>query len=209
MESQCERGVIVSELQKKPEVVVFAGPNGSGKTTFTELLKPPMDYINADEIKKNLKCSDLEAAQLAERQREEHIEHMEEFCFETVMSTERNLNLLEKARKRGYFIRCYYVLTADPIINVLRVRSRVESGGHDVPEEKIIVRYDRALALVSQVVRICDVCHIYDNSGNTPFRIFKKRKEAVYYDENDDWYFEDIQALTDVVDMEKKNLNKA
>lgn len=51
-------------LQKKPEVVVFAGPNGSGKSTFTELLKPPMDYINADEIKKNLKCSDLEAAQI-------------------------------------------------------------------------------------------------------------------------------------------------
>lgn len=72
-------------LQKKPEVVVFAGPNGSGKSTFTELLKPPMDYINADEIKKNLKCSDLEAAQLAEKQREEHIEQMNEFCFETVL----------------------------------------------------------------------------------------------------------------------------
>ena len=50
-------------LKKKPEVVVFAGPNGSGKSTFTELLKPPIDYINADEIKKSLKCSDLEAAQ--------------------------------------------------------------------------------------------------------------------------------------------------
>lgn len=72
-------------LRKKPEVVVFAGPNGSGKSTFTELLKPPMDYINADEIKKNLKCSDLEAAQLAEKQREEHIEQMNEFCFETVL----------------------------------------------------------------------------------------------------------------------------
>lgn len=43
-----------------------------------------MDYINADEIKKNLKCSDLEAAQLAEKQREEHIEQMNEFCFETL-----------------------------------------------------------------------------------------------------------------------------
>ena len=52
-----------------------------------------MDYINADEIKKNLKCSDLEAAQLAEKQREEHIEQMNEFCFETVLSTERNLIL--------------------------------------------------------------------------------------------------------------------
>ncbi len=147
-------------LQKKPEVVVFAGPNGSGKSTFTELLKPPMDYINADEIKKNLKCSDLEAAQLAEKQREEHIEQMNEFCFETVLSTERNLRLLERAKEKGYFIRCYYILTADPAINIWRVKSRVESGGHDVPEEKIISRYDRALGLVKDVVRVCDVCHM-------------------------------------------------
>ena len=125
-------------LQKKPEVVVFAGPNGSGKSTFTELLKPPMDYINADEIKKNLKCSDLEAAQLAEKQREEHIEQMNEFCFETVLSTERNLRLLERAKEKGYFIRCYFILTADPAINIWRVKSRVESGGHDVPKEKIM-----------------------------------------------------------------------
>ena len=79
-------------------MVVFAGPNGSGKSAFTQLLKSPIDYINADEIKKNLKCSDLEAAQLAERQREEHIEQMSEFCFETVLSTERNIKLLEKAK---------------------------------------------------------------------------------------------------------------
>ena len=147
-------------LLKKPEVVVFAGPNGSGKSTFTELLKPPMDYINTDEIKKNLKCSDLEAAQLAEKQREEHIEQMNEFCFETVLSTERNLRLLERAKEKGYFIRCYYILTADPAINIWRVKSRVESGGHDVPEEKIISRYDRALGLVKDVVRVCDVCHM-------------------------------------------------
>lgn len=91
MESGYGRGVIVNELQKKPEIVIFAGPNGSGKSTFTALLKPAMDYINADEIKKNLKCSDYEAAKLAERQREEHLKNMEDFCFETVLSTDRNL----------------------------------------------------------------------------------------------------------------------
>ncbi len=207
MAKRCERGVIVSVLEKKPEVVIFAGPNGSGKSTFTELLKPPMDYINADEIKKNLKCSDLEAAQLAEKQRERHIAQMSEFCFETVLSTERNLKLLEKAKEKGYFIRCYYILTADPAINIWRVKSRVESGGHDVPEEKIIIRYDRALALVKDLVKICDVCHIYDNSGSKPFRIFKKRKEQIYYDECSDWYFEDIQVLTNIECMEKKDLN--
>lgn len=112
---------------------------------------------------------------------------MDEFCFETVMSTERNIKLLEKAKQKGYFIHCYYILTADPMINVLRVKSRVESGGHDVPEAKIITRYD--------------------NSGSTPFRIFKKRKELVYYDECVDWYYEDIQALTDINHMVKNNLN--
>ncbi len=197
----------MSVQQKKPEVVVFAGPNGSGKSTITELLKPPMDYINADEIKKNIKCSDLEAAQLAEKQREKHIEQMNEFCFETVLSTERNLRLLKRAKEKGYFIRCYYVLTADPMINVWRVRSRVESGGHDVPEDKIIKRYDRALELIKDLVEICDVCHIYDNSGSKPFRIFKKRKEQVYFDECVDWYFEDIRILTAVNHMKKKNLN--
>ncbi len=197
----------MNEFQKKPEIVVFAGPNGSGKSTYTQLLKPPIDYINADEIKKYLKCSDLEAAQLAEKQREEHMEQMREFCFETVLSTERNLKLLERAKEKGYFIRCYYILTADPMINVWRVKARVESGGHDVPKEKIITRYDRALALVKNLIKVCDICHIYDNSADRPFRIFKKRKELMYFDECDDWYFGDICALTGVSDMQKKNLN--
>ena len=60
----------MNALQKKPEVVVFAGPNGSGKSTFTELLRPNVDYINADEIQKNLKCDNLTAAKIAEKQRE-------------------------------------------------------------------------------------------------------------------------------------------
>ena len=47
-----------------------------------------------------MKCSDLEAAQLAEKQREDCIERMDEFCFETVLSTDRNLKLLERAKKK-------------------------------------------------------------------------------------------------------------
>ena len=198
----------MNELQKKPEIVVFAGPNGSGKSTFTELLKPPIDYINADEIKKNLKCTDIEAAQIAEKQRNDHLTQMQEFCFETVMSTDRNLKLLQAAKEKGYFIRCYYVLTVDPLINISRVQSRVESGGHDVPKDKIISRYDRALELVKEVVHVSDVCHIYDNSEEKPFRIFKKRKEQCYFDECEDWYEEDIKALTNVSTIQRTDLNK-
>jgi len=192
--------------QKKPEIVVFAGPNGSGKSTFTEILRPAMDYINADEIKKALECSDLEAAQLAERQREEHLAEGKDFCFETVLSTPRNLHLLERAKMQGYFIRCYYVLTVDPHINVGRVRARVLSGGHDVPEEKIISRYTKALRLVKEVVAVSDVCHIYDNSWR-PFRIFKKRKTECWFNPMDGWSREDIIALTGVRDMRKADLH--
>lgn len=199
---------MVTEKNRKPEIVVFAGPNGSGKSTFTELLKPHMDYINADEIKKNLKCTDLEAAQIAEKQREEHLSNKEDFCFETVLSTDRNLNLLQRAKASGYFIRCYYILTADPMINVYRVKSRVLSGGHDVPQEKIISRYERALALVKYVVAVSDICHIYDNSLEIPFRIFKKRKAECFYEENEDWHLTNIRKLTDVIDAQVKNLNK-
>lgn len=88
-----------------------------------------------------------------------------------------------------------------------RVKSRVESGGHDVPEEKIISRYDKALALIKDLIEICDICHIYDNSGSRPFRIFKKRKAELFYDECEDWLFSDIRALTGVQHIEKKNLN--
>ncbi len=70
-----------------------------------------MDYINTDEIKKNLKCSDLQAAQLAEKQREEHIEKMNEFCFETVLSTGRNLPRLceqwERVMEQCHSAKCF------------------------------------------------------------------------------------------------------
>lgn len=172
---------------KKPEIVVFAGPNGSGKSTFTELLRPPFDYINADEIKKNLKCSDMEAALIAWKQKEEHIERGENFCFETVLSTDRNLNLLRLAKSKGYFIRCYYVLTDDPAVNVFRIKSRVLLGGHDVPVDKIIDRYYKCLNLMKEVIEVSDICHVYDNSFLKPFRLFKKGRTEQYYHENEAW----------------------
>lgn len=53
-------------------------------------------YINADDIKRSILCSDLEAAQKAEELREFMLEKGEDFTFETVLSTDKNLKLLKK-----------------------------------------------------------------------------------------------------------------
>jgi len=185
------------DTELKPEVIVFAGPNGSGKTTITKMAKTVGVYINADDIKKASLCSDMDAAIQAEKLREDAISKKDDFTFETVLSTDRNLKLLRKAKEKGYFVRCVYVLTADPEINVIRIRVRQASGGHGVPEDKIRLRYDRALALIPELVEVCDILHIYDNTDK-PFRIFKKRKDVFYKWENEYWDNEAIEKLTGI-----------
>lgn len=182
---------------KKPEIIVFAGPNGSGKSTITKMANIIEPYINADDIKKTNHCSDMDAAVIAEKMREELLARGESFTFETVLSTDRNLKLLKRAKENGYFIRCFYVLTSDVYINITRVQTRKASGGHDVPEDKIVSRYSKALELIPELLTVCDVCHIYDNSS-TPFRIFKKRKTQYFYWENIFWDRISIEKLTGI-----------
>ena len=164
--------------------------------------------INADDIQRVLGCDNLEAAKLAEARREAYLESRQSFCFETVLSTDRNLKLLQRAKEAGFFIRCYYVLTADPQINIIRVSDRVLAGGHDVPEDKIRSRYYRALGLIPELIPVCDVCHIYDNS-NSVYRIFKKRKEQYWYSPLEGfWLKEDIISLTGIKHIKRAPLNK-
>ncbi len=182
---------------RKPEIIVFAGPNGSGKSTITRLAKIIEPYINADNIKQANYCSDLEAAQIAEKMRESAFSQNASFTFETVLSTDRNLKLLKRAKEAGYFIRCIYVLTCDYGINISRVESRVALGGHTVPREKIISRYKKALNLIPELIKICDIVHIYDNSTE-PFRIFKKRKNEYFFWPNEHWSENSIKDLVKI-----------
>jgi predicted ABC-type ATPase len=162
---------------RRPVVLAFAGPNGSGKSTVTRTLLAFGTYINADDLKKEYGLTDIEAARQAEALRNDLLDSGADFSFETVLSTERNLLLLEKAKVLGYEVQCVYVLTCDENINVARVRARRAAGGHDVPEDKIRTRYHRALALLPRLIALCDKILIYDNS-DMPSLIF--RKENVY-----------------------------
>jgi predicted ABC-type ATPase len=178
----------------KPIVLVFAGPNGSGKSTITRLMPNHGVYVNADDLKKEYKLTDLEAAQKAEALRNKLVKKKADFTFETVLSTERNLHLLRKAKENGYEIQCVYVLTGNADINVARVKGRVREGGHGVPEGKIRSRYVKALKLIPQLIEVCDKMVIYDNSV-MPSLVFQKDDDGNEYYPTDIWSIERLKKL--------------
>ena len=131
----------MKEKELKPCLLVFAGPNGSGKSTIKSMFEIKGKYTNADDVVASTGMDNLEAAKLVDEMRYESIRNKEDFSFETVLSSDYKMNILRKAKEEGYFIKCVFVLTANPELNVYRVESRVSKGGHDVPADKIIDRY--------------------------------------------------------------------
>jgi predicted ABC-type ATPase len=172
--------------ESKPHLLVFAGPNGSGKSTITSNRKTVGLYINADDIKKQRGGGDMEAAREAEDLRELCLKEKRDFTFETVLSTERNIHLLERAKDAGYYIEGVYVLTSDVELNILRVTSRVQSGGHDVPEEKIRSRYYKSLSNIPALIQLCDECYVIDNTDEPVMIFYKSSLERLVW-ENRYW----------------------
>ena len=182
-----------------PRLLVFAGPNGSGKSTVTEKVGIVGKYVNADEIKRILGCSDLEAAETAENTREYLLENKEDFTFETVLSTPRNIDLMKRAKENGYQVVCLYVLTCDPEINIKRVKNRISKGGHGVPPDKVRERYIRALKLFPNLFPICDELYVFDNSidssEGSPSLIAEWKNNRISVFDNGIWSSEMITGL--------------
>lgn len=178
-----------------PSILVIAGPNGSGKSTITARLPVVGCYVNADDIKAFTGCSDLEAAKKAEATRELLLSKGRDFTFETVLSTPRNLELLQRAKDAGYRIEAVFVLTRDSAVNIARVQNRAAHGGHPVPEEKIVSRYERALRNLPRLALIADRMRVLDNTGALPELILEVEGKTVRLFEGQYWNKNDILRL--------------
>lgn len=160
---------------RKPVLIVIAGPNGSGKTSTTRLVikhewADQCVYINPDEIAQT-KFGDWndvnavrQAVEYCEEWREQLLRDHKDFIFETVLSSDGKVDFLKRAKEEGYFIRMFFICTGSPTINAARIANRVMEGGHDVPIQKIISRYEKAIVNAVKVMRFADRAYFYDNS---------------------------------------------
>jgi predicted ABC-type ATPase len=161
------------------KICIFAGPNGSGISTIVknyiaesncpELFICPDNFV-APEDKDKYEPYIL-AMQKAEAVRYQEIAVGHSFSFETVLSTEEKLGFIRYAKRQGYKIHTIYITTKTPEINIERVKQRVLQGGHDVPVDKIISRYEKSMQLMFDVIGESDTVEFFDNSGTEPIWI--------------------------------------
>jgi predicted ABC-type ATPase len=160
---------------KKPVLIIIAGPNGSGKTSITQKILDHhwvegCEYINPDNIAKekfgdwNSPKAVLKAAKFATKTRYRCLKRKQSLIFETVLSSQEKIDFIQEAKKQDYFVRLFFINTESPDINAKRVALRVLEGGHDVPITKIISRYSKSLTNGYIASKMVDKGYFYDNS---------------------------------------------
>src|ERR1035437_683136 len=166
-----------------PNCYIIAGPNGAGKTTFATEFLPRFancrNFINADLIARGLSPFDPDAGMLrAGRTVLERIAEFTEagsdFAFETALSGRSYVPLLRGVKKAGFRLHMFYLWIPSPDLALLRIRDRVESGGHDVPARIVRRRFGRTLGNLFTLYRpLLDTLHFFDNSSAAPRLVFK------------------------------------
>lgn len=141
------RRELVQGADRRSVMLMISGPNGAGKTMlWHQVLKPTLgpnlieDYINADDIQRELnplgpgaaqtEDTTRQAQQEAQRQRESRIalpkDHHSHFAYETVFSDPHGFKLdeLQRAKDGGYHVVMVFVGLDDITLAQARVLNR-------------------------------------------------------------------------------------
>lgn len=135
-------------------VIVIAGPNGSGKTTFaSELLRDSenLEYISADAIAERLVSTpeefaevSIQAGRLFFDEIYRLIEEEKDFAVEVTLSGKGLQRIISHLKQAGYTVTIVFIFLKSPETSIARVRNRVLAGGHHVPTDDIIRRFYRS-----------------------------------------------------------------
>ncbi|QKT06752.1 zeta toxin family protein [Gordonia sp. X0973] len=189
-----------------PRLDLVAGCNGAGKSSLIHAFLlprlPASAYVNADDIATrqwpdSAEEMSYEAASIAAKTRNSLIDSGRSLIAETVFSHPSKLELVDRAHLRGFRVVMHVVMVPENEA-VARVQTRVESGGHNVPEEKIRDRYQRVWPLAATAIRRADTARVYDNSGRSMRVVAKFTAGIATTAQWPGWTPETLLSLTDV-----------
>lgn len=176
-------------MDKKPQVYIIAGANGSGKTTFaTEFLPNYADcptFINADTIARGLAgfspdAVALKAGRILLEQIETYASKKIDFAFETTLSGINYLSRFRDLKKEGYTIHLFFLWIPDVKLSLARVANRVKMGGHDIDEKVVRRRFHKGISNFFKHYRqTADSWMLFDNSGSTPRPIAEEKSSEL------------------------------
>ncbi len=151
-ESRINIGKLEELLLKN--VMIIAGPNGSGKTTFaSEFLHDSenFEYLSADAIAERLVSTPKAFNKVkiqAGRQFFDEIYRLiqteKDFVVEVTLAGRGFQKIISQLRRAGYTVTIIFLFLKSPETCIARVRNRVRAGGHDVPTEDIVRRFYRS-----------------------------------------------------------------
>ena len=178
-----------------PKLYIISGCNGSGKTTASYTLLPDLlncrEIVNSDEFAKSFSPFDPGAASVtASRYMLMKINYLLErkadFAIETTLATRSLLQIVRQAQQQNYETTVLYFWLSSPELAIERVRDRVESGGHHIPDAVIRRRYVMGLQYLFDVyIPVIDRWILADNS-KPPFSVVAEgSKDVIYIKDNE------------------------
>lgn len=163
-----------------PRLYILSGCNGAGKTTASYTLLPEMlecsEFVNSDEFAKSLSPFDpSEASVSASRLMLIKIRYLlsrrADFSIETTLATRSLVGIIQQAKALDYTVTILYLWLSSPEIAIERVHKRVETGGHNIPDEVVRRRYKVGINyFFSSYIPICDRWVLADNT-QAPFTV--------------------------------------
>ncbi len=168
----------INNLIKGQRIIIIAGSNGAGKTTFAREFLPkeagcPV-FVNADLIAAGLSpfepaTAAIRAGRLMIAEIESHVREKRSFAFETTLSGRRYARMIPQWQDLGYRIKLVFLYLEDVKIAVERMRVRERQGGHGIPEDVVRRRYEAGWRNFQRIYRnLVDTWLLCDNSGETP-----------------------------------------
>lgn len=176
----------------RPIFYVFAGNNGSGKSTFRNLIidKIGIDInIDADAIARRLDPDNPEEKRFSAGREviksvKEYIKAGKSFSIETTLAGKNALNQIRTAKKFGYEVTMFYIALDNVDQNIERVAMRVKNGGHHIPTEDILRRDKISIEHLYQCASMIDNLVLIDNSKDQGKTVLEINGGKITFDIN-------------------------